>query len=187
MPKKDKVELPTGGKTSLEATIAILRGVLPGYNFKEDGSEILGDLPFEPIDATEFVCGFAAECGYDFSQPLYDTIAAYMKKGSKKTVKELAEVIHRTFIEENPKPRITFCDDGEHCKHFVCHEAFKDDAQLCADFGSDLSKQQCLMCKWWDNSHNGEPCDCTTGDCTYRWEDPNGDKQVSDPTLKGWA
>lgn len=166
-----------GPLTSLEATIAILEGVLPSFKFKEDGSDVLGEVPFEPIDACEFVCGFAMECGYDFSQPLCDTIAAYMQKGSTKTVKELSEIIERVFISQEPKPIEAFCDSGGDCRHFSLHEAYKEDQELCEVFGDTDSKQQCLLCKHWDNTHDGEPCDCTTGKCTYRWQDPNGDKQ----------
>lgn len=167
------------GLTSLEATIAILEGVLPSFKFTEDGSDVLGEVPFEPIDACEFVCGFAAECGYEFSQPLCDTIAAYMQKGSTKTVKELSEIIERVFIDEEPKPIESFCDSGGDCRHFSLRPVYREDQELCEVFGATDRKQQCLLCKHWDHSHDGEPCDCTTGKCTYKWEDPNGDKQLT--------
>lgn len=169
-----------GPWTSLEATLNMLRGIVPQFDFKDDGSDILGKVPFEPIDATEFVCAFAAECGYNFSQPLCDTIAAYMKKDSAKTVKDLSQVIENAFNDEKIEQRETFCDDGEHCRHFDIHDAFKEDEELCKEFGeTHLGKQQCYMCKHWNITHNGEPCDCTTGKCTYRWQDPNGKDQLT--------
>ena len=169
-----------GPWTSLEATIRILQGVQPTIEFKEDGSNVLGDIPFDPIDDMEFVCGFAAECGYEFAQPLCDTIAAYMKKGSKKTVKDLSEVIERAFCDVESQARTRFCEDGENCKHFELHEAFVEDTRLCEDEGAKfVGQQQCYLCKWWDNSHDGEPCDCTKGKCIYKWRDPNGDKQMT--------
>ena len=169
-----------GPWTSLEATIRILQGVQPTIEFNEDGSDILGDIPFDPIDSIEFVCGFAAECGYNFSQPLCDTIEAYMKQGSKKTVKDLSEVIHRAFCEDEPKERLTFCEDGKMCKHFELHDAFEADTRLCEAEGTKFDgQQQCYLCKHWDNSHGGQDCDCTIGECTYRWQDPNGDKQMT--------
>lgn len=169
-----------GPWTSLEATMRILQGVQPTIEFKEDGSDILGDIPFDPIDAMEFVCGFAAECGYTFAQPICDTISAYMKKGSTKTVKDLAEVIERAFINLETDQRDLFCEDGENCRHFELHNAYVEDTRLCEDAGAKfVGCQQCFLCKWWDNSHNGEPCDCTTGKCTYRWQDPNGKDQLT--------
>lgn len=169
-----------GPWTSLEATINILRGVVPRFPFKEDGSDVLGDIPFGPLDVMEFVCGFDAECGYNFSQPLCDTFAAYMKQGSKKTVKELSEVVENAFNDEKIEQRETFCDDGEHCRHFDIHDAFKEDEELSKEFGeTHLGKQQCYLCKHWDNTHDGEPYDCTTGKCTYRWHDPNGKNQMT--------
>ena len=169
-----------GPWTSLKATLNMLRGIVPQFDFNDDGSDILGKVPFEPIDATEFVCAFAAECGYNFSQPLCDTIGAYMKKDSTKTVKDLSQVIENAFNDDKIESRETFCDDGEHCRHFDIHDAFKEDEQLCRDFGdTHHGKQECYMCKHWDNTHNGEPCDCTTGECTYRWQDPNGKDQLT--------
>ena len=169
-----------GPWTSLEATINILTGILPETDLKSDGSDVLGTLPFEPIDVTEFVCGFAAECGYNFSQPLCDTIRSYMQKDSKMTVKDLSNVIENAFNDEKIEQRETFCDDGEHCRHFEIHDAFKEDEELCSAFGeSHHGKQECYMCKFWDNTQNGDPCDCTTGKCTYRWQDPNGKNQIT--------
>ena len=169
-----------GPWTSLEATVHMLKCVQPPIDFNEDGSDILGDIPFDPIDATEFVCAFAAECGYTFSQPLCDTISAYMKQGSKNTVKDLSEVIERAFNDNDFNKRSRDWDEGNGCKHFDCRDVFKEDKELCESVGSIVwGKQQCLMCKWWDHTHNGEPCDCTTGKCTYRWQDPNGEKQMT--------
>ena len=147
-PKRKRFAKVYGPLTSLEATINILRGVVPQFPFKEDGSDVLGDIPFGPLDAMEFVCGFAAECGYNFSQPLCDTIAAYIRHGSKKTVKDLSDVVENAFNDEKIEQRETFCDDGEHCRHFDIHDAFKEDEQLCKDFGdTHHGKQECYMCK----------------------------------------
>lgn len=185
--KKFKKEHPEefrqiyGPFTSLEATINILSCIVTKVELKKDGSDVLGALPLEPIDATEFVCGFSCECGYIFTQPLCDTIAAFMRKGSTKTVKDLADVIERAFNDEVPKERTTFMEDGKDCKHFDLHEAFREDYELCKDFEgeTDYGKQQCYLCKHWDNAHDGKPCDCTIGKCTYMWKDPNGENQMT--------
>lgn len=153
--------------------------VLPGESLKDDGSDVLGELPFSPIDACEFACAWSAECGYDFSQPLCDTIAAFIKKGSKKTVKDLADVIERAICGDAPPKRTTFCTDGDDCPHFDIHDAYRHDTELCEGVDGPIQwkNQQCYLCKHWDNSNGGEPCDCTIGECTYRWKDPNGDSQ----------
>ena len=185
--KKFKKEHPEefrqiyGPFTSLEATINILSCIVTKVELKKDGSDVLGQLPLEPIDAMEFVCGFSCECGYIFTQPLCDTIAAFMSKGSTKTVKDLADVIERAFNEELPEKRITFLKDGGGCRHFALHDAFLEDYELCREFEGDepKGKQQCYLCKHWDNTHDGKPCDCTIGECTYSWKDPNGDKQMT--------
>ena len=184
--KKWKCEHPEearqiyGPWTSLEATIRILSYVKPMHEFKEDGSEVLGNMKFLPVtDTSEFICAFAAECGYEFSAPLFNTIDEYMKPGSKRTVKDLSEVIDRAFNDEEPKVREIFCDDGEDCRHFEINAAYDADTKLLSELDGFkfTGKQQCYLCRHWDVSNGGNPCDCTVGICTWKWKDPNGDKQ----------
>lgn len=168
------------GLTSLEATIVILRGIVPEYRFKPDGSDVLGEVPFQPADIVEFVCAWAAECGYDMCEPLCDTIEAFIRKGSTKTVKDLSDVIDRVFCGEPPPQRADFCDDGEHCRHFALVSAYKRDFEEMKEIAEpNWERQECYMCTNWDKSNCGTPCDCTLGKCAYRWVDPNGDKQTT--------
>ena len=181
MKTEKEPQKPDRGLTSLEATLAILHGIVPDYCFKTDGSDILGEVPFQPIDIMEFVCAWAMEFGYEMCEPLCDTIEAFIKKGSPKTVKDLSDVIDRSFCGESPPQRAEFCDDKEHCRHFELVPAYKRDFEEMNDIADNpiWERQECYMCRHWDRTNCGEPCDCTLGKCAYRWRDPNGDKQAT--------
>ena len=172
---KGKTKVESKGYTSLEAVCCAIEHAGLGEP-NRDGSELLSKFankePNHELNTIEFIAAWGFVFGNEFSDALGDTVHAYFHD-PKVTVKDFADMIHRAFCEKKPsETRFTDCDGGEDCPHYEHRE----------DIENLTGIQDCYSCRFWDNAHLDGKChDCTVGECTWRWKDPNGDAQTTFP------
>jgi len=140
----------------------------------------LANCKAKPEDAIEFVAHLSNSYGLDFSTPLCRKVGEMFAKAKYVQVHDLVDLIRLVFLEDHLDPsKLTLFNDEGKCRHFELNEEgvmdFPDDETF---FGN--TSQQCLMCKYWcDTGVAGveDPHWGCLGKCTWRWMDPNGDKQ----------
>ena len=182
-PKDAKPEDGDSSLSPIEVVLEVLHCM--GYRPEDECKEHpecarLDHCGVKQGDALEFVAQLSTAYGLDFSTPLCRKIDEMFSKADYVVIRDLADVIRLVFLEDHLDPsRLMFFNDEGKCKHF---EADKERIGLFPDDESFFAgtSQQCLLCRYWcDTGIDGvkDPHIGCLGKCTWRWIDPNGDRQ----------